>query len=85
MEVGCHGNGWAGLKRRTGGGEEGVLDHHGDGWRVPILMVGGVMCDVGEGVLIPERGDRSPLPPSVLPPQWAGSTHCHGNQWRHAV
>ena len=81
----CHGNGWAGLKRRTGGGEEGVLDHHGDDWRMPILTVGGVMCDVGESVQNPERGDRSPLPPSVLPPQWAGPTHCHGNQWRRAV
>ena len=31
--------GWVGLKWRMGGGEEGVLNHHGDGWRVPILMV----------------------------------------------
>ena len=42
------------------------------------------MCDVGEGVLNPEGGNHS-LPPSVLPPQWAGPTHCHGNQWRRTV
>ena len=52
-------------------------------WRVLILTVGGVMCDVGEGVLNPERDDRSLLL-CVLPPlaQWAGSTHC---QWHRAV
>ena len=45
MEVGCHGNGWVGLKRRMGGGEEDVLDHHGDECMEGVDSDGG-RCDV---------------------------------------